>query len=107
LAALAIQDEYDIRDADSLSAEVFHDSDDFAQDVTQPGLQSLSNIIVDIRRDPLDTSSTSESSNVAFSHTLDGIPLNLLVALDSLPFTQTETLSTLAEPDSKLGCARS
>jgi hypothetical protein len=29
----AIQDEYDIRDADSLSAEVFHDSDDFAQDL--------------------------------------------------------------------------
>ena len=92
-AALAFQSVDDIHGGDSLPLGVLGVGDSISDDVIQESLQHSTSLLIDETRDPLDSSTTSQSPDGRLGDALDVVPQHLAMTLGS---SLSESLASFA-----------
>ena len=92
-AALPLESVDDVHGGDSLPLGVLSVGDSISDDVLQEDLENSTSLLIDESRDPLDSSTASQSPDGGLGDALDVVPQHLAMTLgSSLP----ESLSSFA-----------
>jgi hypothetical protein len=81
---LSLEGVHDIKSGDGLSAGVFGVGDGVTDHVLEEASEDGAGLLVDVRADSLDTTSTSESADRGLGDSHDGAADSLLCALSSV-----------------------